>query len=276
MIESATSDNWQYNYMTHENADEKRAFLDQGIEIRRAEYMASGDPWDLEGLIWPMLLKAELIEKQEGISSDAELLYEEIGEHCLTIEKAGFGMGPHTSAAFVAGLCFEKSRRTQIDAFNSYEIVLQMKKEVEANFTEDSLNLSEEEQIDVGFTKMISFNPVWLQISLASLKCERKDLFEEVVACQIQQFLSLFKILPDELRDSDDLRVCAQYMKALLETSRVVLDSDGLENVKDEFETTVVVSSGEEKKAFKKTLFSIYKSSKEYSVNEIVNGVLRE
>ena len=120
---------------------------------------------------------------------------------------------------------------------------------------------------------MLSFNPVWLQISLASLKCERKDLFEEVVACQIQQFLSLFKILPDELRDSDDLKACAQYMKALLETSRVVLDSDGLENEKDEFETTVVGSSGEEQKAFEKTLFSIYTSSKEYSVNEIVNGV---
>ncbi len=257
--------------------------IDNKIAVCRTEYAESADTLDLSNLIHALLCKADLLEVL-GFTIEAQSLYEEAGQFCMTIEDEGTAYG-QLSAALIAGLCFEKSQKTEELARICYGKVLEMKEQIETIFMEEDVAISAEEQLEeedddtstnehlgTGLYKTLYFAPACLQVSLASLKCGRNDLFTEIITCQLQLFISFLQLRSEDQKAIKELKMCAVYMKALLNVSETILGSNALAEIKTALEKVIDFKS-EEKiwgNEVEKALLGIYTAPKEVSVNEMI------
>lgn len=271
------------NRATAESFFQKLLVLaDQNIASLRIEEVESElTSLNSMNLIGALLLKAKILDVT-GSSLEQRPLYEEAGQLCLDLdaEETSFG---HLNAALIAGLCFEKSEKMKDQAVFSYEKVLEMKEDLLAIFREEGADLSGEKKIEMGFYKLIYFAPACLQISLASLKCGKTNLFIEMIDSQVNQFISLIHLILANSKESQtsccvyEIDDCIDYMKALVHVSEICLGSDvsGLSKIKKALQEIPKFNSEESQildrqQLIEDALLAIYMAPKETSVDEMV------
>ena len=239
------------------------ALTDQEIASCRTEHSTSSD-WEATDLILPLLRKAELWEVT-GFPLDAKPLYEEAGHLLLLLDEEGTSFN-QLSPALVAGLCFEKSDKTQALAHSCYEKVLEMGTQIRALYAEEIAGLSKDEKMEKELYKLIYFSPVCLNVYLASLKCGRMDLFADMINCQVHQFNSLLQLISDNW--TEILQASAEYMKALINAGETILGPDACVLSKIKFESEGKIGLwGQEAKT---SLLAIWTTPVETSVKEMV------
>lgn len=249
------------------------ALTDQEIASCRTEHSTSSD-WEATDLILPLLRKAELWEVT-GFPLDAKPLYEEAGHLLLLLDEEGTAFN-QLSPALVAGLCFEKSDKTQDLARCSYEKVFEMEKQVRALYEEEIAGLSKNEKMEKELYKLIYFSPVCLNVYLASLKCGRTDLFADMMKCQVQQYISFLQFLPDDWKEDQQFQACAEYMKALIKAGETVLgpDAGALSEIKIAMEQVIDFEPEEQIRLWgqqaENSLLAIWTAPVETSAKEMV------
>jgi hypothetical protein len=196
---------------------------DSLIAIERADK----GPLRLHYLIGALLHKAEILEITNSEQS-IEPFYEEAGQLCMTL----FALGEayrHSNPALIAGLCFEKSKRTKEHAQIAYEKAIKFS-EKQFAFIDDELEITEESDLTdaeknyVKWCKLIFSAPVYLETSLACLKCGKKDLFAALLHRQVKEFISFGQEALSQMETADD--GLFDYIKALASIGSGVLGSE--------------------------------------------------
>ncbi len=239
-------------------------------------------------LVHALLRKAEMLEITSS-SSEAIPLYDEIGQLCLDLDKKKYVCLTGADPALIAGLCFEKDNKTQDQAHFAYEKVFKIFEQFCTSFPENGEkkfilewynSLSTEEVRRDELNRIVGLAPNYLEASLASLRCGRKDLFAKIIELQIIQFISYMQSIPKETAVMNPLdtfkreQLC-EYMKDLIRVSKMLLGSSALSEIETLMQEVIGIDSEKEPSLWEKqaemTLFNIYTASKKTSVKEMIN-----
>ena len=196
-----------------------------------------------------------------------KLLYEEAGNQCIQLYEEDTAYG-HLSSSLLAGLCYEKNPLTLQKAKDAYELLISDYKKFISQNVEDMS--SGDESLD-SFYAYFFTAPVYLEVSLASLKCGYQDIFVGIVCRQIDEVASIC--------ESHEGKAFINYIEAFANIAEIVLGQDhpGIAKIKESRKklSRHLIKLEKPKyslrrKEIESTLLSILAASKETTVEEMV------
>jgi hypothetical protein len=181
-----------------------------------AEQITSDTDWFARYEAWYSLLQeAERLYEQKGLAE----LYDKVGQACLDDPELTQQLLPE----LVAGLCFETSGNRE-KAGQCYEHMLIQWDEMKGRIE----NLESLESV-------IYSRSLYLQFTFAALKCERKDLFVEIIKHQLKGIDAIARNLNEYESDDipcKDIRGLLMYGVSLYHVSKTILGRHASEVVK--------------------------------------------
>ncbi len=244
---------------------------DQYVSFCRKE-LTDGDDLSLARFINALLTKAEIFELT-GSPEEAWPFYEEVANlpRRPDLEEPLYrGLHPH----LIAGLCFEKLPYAPDKAELAYEQVVASLDELLCELNAQPLHRK-----DIAFNLLFSF-PLHLQLSLASLKCGKLDVFASSLERQIHIWLSLLETADFMVVDVYYRKMVflPDYLKALVSTSLTILgpDSPYASSIMEAMQAHPFLKDfateplSDARKHFESLLLGLYLAPQETSVKELL------
>lgn len=209
---------------------------------------------DTSSLVFPLLRKAEIMTITHSEESQ-EPLYQEAGQRCMELFEEGLSFR-HLHPALIAGLCFEKTAEDKAQI--AYKAVL------------ESIDALDDIPASVLY-KLIYGAPFYLHISMACLKCGRKDLFAAVIQQQVNLYLSY---LQEKSRSDEMYHLLESYIQALVNVSAQLLDPHYFETIHESIRPFLAHFKAKEfnakRNSYEAALTWLYTAPKETPVCEII------
>lgn len=182
-----------------------------------SEQITSNTDWFARYEAWYSLLQeAERLYEQKGLAE----LYDKVGQACLDDPELTQQLLPE----LVAGLCFETSGNRE-KAGQCYENILTQWDEMKGRI----------EDLESPLESVIYSRSLYLQFTFAALKCERKDLFTEIIDHQLKGIDTIARDLKkyeDDDIPCEDIRGLLMYGVSLYHVSKTILGRHASEVVK--------------------------------------------
>lgn len=226
-----------------------------------------------ETVIFSLLNEAADLEKEDP--EKAISLYEKAGELCLQEYDLGISID-HLHPGLVAGLCFEKSpTRAKI----AHDIYAKMVTESMQDFElYQKLEEKPEELGELYFWNIARIR-CYLEVTFASLRCEREDVFRQLIKELVQNIIDLSNKEREERQFSRNdnkqyMQIFYDYLEALIRTMGEISGYDHpeyIELVQARNEYLGQDFSIEESSEMEEYLLSLYKVDiKKKSVRDVI------